>query len=173
MSKPTPSPKPIFNSPTLQASLDNGTIIFIGVNGITALAVTNAIIQTDQIAAQTTLSLNIIGQNSSSNVNAISVPKSAVAYGVSPKIYVNSQEALDQGFSQDANNYYVWYKTTFRNYELSIVFATNASQAEFPLAILALVVIFIFSLSIAALVLSKKRKENCEEREELDYSTYL
>ncbi len=167
---PTPAPNPIFNSKTLQATLSNGTIVYLGVNGITALTVTNAVIKTDQVAAQTTLSLNIIGQNSTGNVNAIAVPKAAVTFGVTPKIYVNSQAASDQGFSQDANNYYVWYKTIFINYELSIVFATTASPAEFQLAILATVVIFIFFFSIAALVLLKKRKENSEE--ELDYSTY-
>jgi hypothetical protein len=168
--KPTPSPTPIFNSSTLQAIFSNGSIVDLGVNGITAFSVTNATISTNQLAAQTTLSLTIIGQDTTNNVNTISVPKTAVPYGVTPKIYVNTQVALGQGFSQDANNFYVWYKTVFSNYELSIVFAPNALPVEFPLVlILAIVGIIIFSLSISAVVL-KKRKESLVEDNE--YSTY-
>ena len=167
---PTPLPKPVFNSPTLQATFTNGSIVELEINGITALAVTNATISTDSLAAQTTLSLTIIGQKTTNNINAITVPKTTVNYGATPKIYLNSQVAPDQGFSQDANNYYVWYKTIFSDYELSIVFASNAAPDGFPLWIILLIVIIVFSLSVTALVLSKKRKGNCEEDNE--YSTY-
>ncbi len=109
-------------------------------------------------------------QSTTNNVNAITVPKTALTYGVTPKIYVNGQVALDQGFSQDANNYYIWYKTVFSDYELSIVFATDASPAGFPITvILPIEIITISSFSIVAVV-SKKRKENCEE--DMEYSTY-
>jgi hypothetical protein len=166
---PTPLPKPIFNSPTLQATLTNGSIVDLEINGITALAVTNATISTDPLAAQTTLSLTIIGQNITNNVNAITVPKTTVNYGATPKIYVNSQMAPDQGFSQDANNYYVWYKTIFSDYELSIVFAANAPPDGYPLWIILSIVILVFAFSVTAVVLSKKKKGNCEDD---DYSTY-
>ncbi len=167
---PTPLPKPIFNSPTLQATFTNGSIVDLEINGITALAVTNATISTDPLAAQTTLSLTVIGQNTTNNVNAITVPKTTVNYGATPKIYINSQVAPDQGFSQDANNYYVWYKTIFSDYELSIVFAANAPSDGYPLWIILFIVIIVFSISVTAVVLSKKRKGNCEE--DYEYSTY-
>ena len=170
----TPSPttlaKPIFNSPILQATLTNGSIVDLEINGITALAVTNATFSTDPLAAKTTLVLTIIGQNTTNNVNAITVPKITVNYGATPKIYVNSQVALDQGFSQDANNYYVWYKTIFSNYELSIVFAANAPPDGYPLWIILSIVILVLSFTVTAVVFLKKRKGNCEEDD--DYSTY-
>ena len=113
--------------------------------------------------------MTIIGQNITNNVNAITVPKTTVNYGATPKIYVNSQMAPDQGFSQDANNYYVWYKTIFSDYELSIVFAANAPPDGYPLWIILSIVILVFAFSVTAVVLSKKKKGNCEDD---DYSTY-
>jgi hypothetical protein len=159
---PTPSPKPTFNSTTLQAAFSNGSIIDLGVNGITALSVTNAVISTDQFAAQTTLSLMIIGQKTTDNLSNFTVPKTAVTYGVTPKIYVNNQMALDQGFSQDADNYYVWYKSVFSNYELLIVFASQASPAGISLWVILSVFAIILSISIGAVFLNKRRK-SCEE----------
>jgi uncharacterized protein involved in tolerance to divalent cations len=114
--------------------------------------------------------LTIIGQNTTDNVNVITVPKTTFISDVTPKIYVNSQLASVQGFSQDSNNYYVWYGTIFRDYELSIVFTTNASPTQIPSTIiLSIVVIVIFSVSIA-MVLAKRRRDNCGEDNE--YSTY-
>jgi hypothetical protein len=159
---PTPSPKPTFNSTTLQVAFSNGSIIDIGVNGITALSVTNAVISPDQFAAKTTLSLMIIGQKTTDNLNTFTIPKTAVTYGVTPKIYVNNQMALDQGFSQDADNYYVWYKSVFSNYELLIVFASQDSPAGISLWVILSVFAIILSISIGAVFLNKRRK-SCEE----------
>jgi len=152
----------------LQATFSDGSIVDLGVNGITAFAVTNATISTDQTAL-TTVSLSIIGQNSANNVDIITVPKTAVAYSVTPKIYVNNLVALDQGFSQDANNYYVWYKTVYSTYELSIVFTTNVSSVEFPLWIILFVIIIFFPLTVAALAFSKKEKSLEEYSENSTY----
>ena len=166
--KPAPSPKTIFNSPIIHATFSNGSIVDLGVNGITAFAVMNAVISTDKLAAQTTLSLTIIRQSTTNNVNAITVPKTVLAYGVTPKIYVNNQMAPNQGFSEDTNNYYVWYKTVFSNYELSIVFATDASPAGFPITvILAIVVMIIFSLYIVGVVSKKRKASNVEDMDNL------
>jgi hypothetical protein len=116
------------------------------------------------------LSLIVIRQNISDNLYTISVPKTAVPYGETPKIFLNNQVASDQGFSQDSNSYDVWYKTASSSYELSIVFSPNGSLVEFPLAsILAIVVIIIFSLSIAAVFLKRKKGSLAED---IEYSTY-
>ncbi len=132
------------------------------------MTVTNAVISTDQSTAQTTLSFAIIGQNTTNNVNDITVPKTALAYSVTPKVYVNDQVATNQGFSQDASNYYVWYKTVYSNYELSIVFARDESPAGVPIPVfLAIVLITILSLYCVSVV-TKKSKQNSEK--DLEYS---
>jgi hypothetical protein len=166
---PTPSPKPTFNSTTLRATFSNGSIIDLGVNGITALSVTNALISTDHFAGQTTLSLMVIGQKTTDNLSTFTVPKTAVIYGVTAKIYVNNQMALDQGFSQDANNYYIWYKPVFSNYELLIVFASQASPAGMPLWVILSIFVIMLSITIGAVFLNKRRKsfeENIENFED-------
>lgn len=117
---------------------------------------------TDQSAAQTALSLAVIGQKSTNNLYTITVPKSAVAYGVIPKVYLNGQVATDQGFSQDANNYYVWYKTLFSNYELSIVFALRAVPTEFPMAAVLSIVVIVF-VSFATVILRKKIEQGLKK----------
>jgi hypothetical protein len=104
----------------------------------------------------------VIGQKTTDNLNTFTVPKTAVTYGVTPKIYVNNQIALDQGFSQDANNYYVWFKPVFSNYELLIVFASQASPAEISSWVIFYIVVIMLSISIGAVLLNKRR-ESCEE----------
>lgn len=160
--KPTPSPQPIFNSKTLQATFSNGSNVDLGVNGITALAVTSVVFSTDEYASQTTLSLAVIGQKSTNNLYTISVPKSALAYGVTPKVYLNDQVAMDQGFSQDANNYYISYKTLFSNYELSIVFALKAVPTEFPMAVVLSIVVIVF-VSFLTVLLRKKIEQSVKK----------
>jgi len=100
----------------------------------------------------------IIRQDETNNLNTITVPKTAISYGVAPLIYVNNQMAPNQGFWQDAKNYYIWYKTTFNSYELLIVFEPKASLVGFPIAA-TLSISLIAPLSIAA-VLLKERKES-------------
>lgn len=115
--------------------------------------------------------MTVIGENTTNVVTTLTIPKTTVPDGGTPKVYVNSQVTSEQGFSQDQNNYYVWYRTFFRDYELSIVFAPNAPQVEVPLSIILviIVVILLFSTSITA-VFAKKRKKNSDE--DLEYSTY-
>jgi hypothetical protein len=43
----------------------------------------------------------------------MTIPKSDISYGVSPVVYINGQKTSDQGYTQDANNFYVWFITSF------------------------------------------------------------
>jgi hypothetical protein len=43
----------------------------------------------------------------------MTIPKTAIFYGNSPVVYINDQKATNQGYTQDANNFYVWYTTGF------------------------------------------------------------
>lgn len=155
--KPTPLSTPIFNSPILKATSVNDSVIDLGVDGLTAFAVLNAIISTDQSKAQTTLSLIIIEENGINSINTITIPKTAIPYGIAPRIYLNNQMAPDQGFWQDAKNYYIWYKTIFNNYELLLVFATQAAPIGFPISAI-LSIIVIVPISVSAVFLKKETK---------------
>jgi len=43
----------------------------------------------------------------------MTIPKTAISYGNSPVVYTDGQRATNQGYTQDANNFYVWYTTRF------------------------------------------------------------
>jgi hypothetical protein len=105
--------------------------------------------------------LTVIGQKGTNSLSNITVPKTAIPYGVTPLIYVNNQVAPNQGFWQNAKNYYIWYKTIFNNYELLIVFAAKASPIGFPIAAI-LSIVIIVPLSVAT-VLLQRRKESREK----------
>jgi hypothetical protein len=60
----------------------------------------------------------------------MTIPKTAIHYGTNPVIYIDGQQAPNQGYTQDANNYYVWYTTQFNTHQVSIHFiAPSTSQA--------------------------------------------
>jgi len=43
----------------------------------------------------------------------MTIPKTAIPYGINPVVYINGLQAPNQGYTQDANNFYVWYTTNF------------------------------------------------------------
>jgi hypothetical protein len=59
------------------------------------------------------LSFTITGSNETACLGNITIPKTAVSYGTNPIVYINGQQASNQGYTQDALNFYVWYITKF------------------------------------------------------------
>ncbi len=83
----------------------------------------------------------------------VTVPKSVVAFGTSPAVYVDKQLAAEQGFSQDAENYYVWCTLPFSR-EVSIVF----SGAESAISEFALGAILLVGVAVCVAVVFKLKK---------------
>jgi hypothetical protein len=119
----------------------------------------NIILESNQSASTTILSFTITGQTATTGFGNITIPKTSVAYGTTPIIYVDGQSAPNQGYTQDANNYYVWYTTHFSTHKVSIVFAKGSSIPEFPSSvILSLFAVSTTVIIIGALVLTKSKK---------------
>jgi len=126
---PSPSPSPSPTS-TIQATTESGTTVDLTISGnITSSQIFSVNITTNQSAATTTISFTLTGQSGTTGFSNITTPKSAVPYGATPSIYIDNQPAQDQGYTQDANNYYVWYTTHFSTHEVSIVFTTTSSSS--------------------------------------------
>lgn len=89
----------------------------------------NVIIATNQSATTTVLSFSLTGQNGTFGFSNITIAKNSVPYGKTPAVYIDDQLAPNQGFSQDDNNYYVWYTTHFSTHQIQIVF-TSASAPQ-------------------------------------------
>ncbi len=151
----TPLPTPIPNTITINALTDSGknaSLTFQG--GITSSSISGISINTDGSNTTTTISLAIVAQSNTNGFDNVTIPISAVPYGTIPTVYVNNGVAQNQGYSHDSKNYYVWFKTGYSTYELSIAFQTQPAPSDFPLW----ATIVIIGIVIASIVLVMLKK---------------
>ena len=152
---PTPSPTPIPNSiiiTTLTESGKNASLLFQG--DITSSSISSISITTDGSNTTTTVSLAVVAQSKTAGFNNVTIPIAAIPYGTTPTIYVNNGVAQNQGFTRDANNYYVWYQTSYPTYELSIAFESKAAPVGFSYWVI-IVVVIIVVVAVAVVYLQK------------------
>ena len=125
----------------LQATTDKGEVVNLPISGnITASQIHNVIIATNQSASTTIVSFSVRGPSGNIGFSNITIPKVDIPYGKVPAIYIDDQLAQNQGYTQDANNYYVWYTTHFSAHQVSIIFRRaanstpkqNQSQVNWP-----------------------------------------
>jgi hypothetical protein len=162
---PSPTPK---STPTLNPSsviiklttLDNSTVD-LTIRGDGASSTVSAATMTTNDSNSTVISLALVGLDVTNGFSNITIPKQAVPLGTTPKIYINSQMAPDQSFTEDANNYYVWYTTFSKTYQLQIVFGQGSSTVDsFPLWIVAVVVVVIVVVAVLVVILPRKLRIN-------------
>jgi YVTN family beta-propeller protein len=133
----------------------------------------------------TTITFHISWENGTTGFSNITISKSEVSYGTIPTIYLDHTQAPDQGYTQDANNYYVWCTTPLNMDEISetasIMFVTpsqsptaSPNQPKSPFqalpvdAIYGLVAVAVAVAVVAVLMspkigLSKKLKQKVEK----------
>jgi hypothetical protein len=138
---PAPTPTPIATpSPTqapetVQVKTASGATVDVAISGnVTSSQMSNAFIATNQSAATTAISFTVTGQSGTAGFCNMTIPKNAVAYGVTPEVYVDGQPAQTQGYTQDRDNYYVWYTTDFSTHQVNIVFTTTPNNTPVPTA---------------------------------------
>lgn len=129
-SSATPTPSP---ATTVSATTDSGATVDLAISGsITSSQMSNVKISTDLFATTATVSFNVTGESGTTGFGNVTIPKSAVPYGSTPTVYIDNQPAQSQGYTQDANNYYVWYTTQFSTHNVSIVFTTTSTPTTSP-----------------------------------------
>jgi hypothetical protein len=127
ISSPTPNPTP--SPTTLPATTDNGAMVNLTISGnITDSQMSNVTISANQSATVTTVSFNVTGEGGTTGFGNITIPKSEIPNTTTPTIYIDGQAASNQGFTQDTDNYYVWFTTHFSTHQISIVFAPASSS---------------------------------------------
>ena len=128
---PTPSPSPNPLETTVKAKTDNGTPVDLTIRGnVTSLQMSNVTIATNQSTISTTLSFTLAGESGTTGFSNMTIPKTAILYGVKPVVFIDGQQAINQGYTQDPENFYVWYTTQFSTHQVKIQFAGPlASQA--------------------------------------------
>ena len=113
-------------------------------------------ISTNQTASTTTISFTVTGTSGTTGYGNITIPKSAVPYGTTPTVYIDGQKAANQTYTQDGNNYYVWYETHFSTHKVAIEFAGKAVQPTSLYLVLAVVVVVI-AIILATVAIAVKR----------------
>ena len=111
---PTPSPKPTPLATTVPATTGSGTTVDLTIGGnVTSSQISNVKITSYQPTKTTTLSFRVTEPNGTTGLGNMTIPKTAIYSGTNPLVYINGKQAPNQGYTQDANNFYVWYKTSF------------------------------------------------------------
>ena len=78
-----------------------------------------------------------------------------------PVVYMEGQQTPDQGYTQDANNFYVWYTTHFSTHQVRMQFTVSStSQAKSfePILAVGILVPEIISIFTVIAVRRSRRK---------------
>jgi hypothetical protein len=137
---------------TVPATAHDGSTVNLAIGGnINSFQMSNVTVATNQTAATTTISFTVTGESGTIGFGNITVPKSSVLYGPTPTIYIDGQSASNQGYMQDATNYYVWYTTHFSQHQISIVFTQSFSSGSAAQSSL-LQIIYGIAIALAVIV---------------------
>jgi hypothetical protein len=58
----------------------------------------------------------------------MTIPKNAIPHGTSPLILIDNQQTANQGYTQDSNNFYVWYTTHFSTHQVNVHFIVPSTS---------------------------------------------
>ena len=126
----TPSPSPTPLATTVSAKTDSGAIVELAISGnVTSSQISNATITSNQPTTTTTLSFTIVGPNGTVGLGNMTIPKTVIHYGTNPVVFIDGQQATSQGYTQDANNFYVWYTTHFSSHQVAIQFVVLSTSS--------------------------------------------
>lgn len=78
-----------------------------------------------QSEMSTVVSFTVSGNEGDVGFTTMTIPKSAIPYGAYPVVNVDGVPASKQGFTSDADNYYVWFSTSFSTHQLTVQFVNS------------------------------------------------
>jgi hypothetical protein len=123
---PRPTPKPTWNPPPrIEANTTSGLIVRMTLAGNVTPSQFSDITLTNESAQAAQLSFVLSGQAGNTGFGNVTIPKTAVCNASSIAVLIDGQPAQNQGYSQNANCYYVWFTTHFSTHQVSIVFSTD------------------------------------------------
>jgi hypothetical protein len=155
----TPTPTPIPH--TIQATKEDSNKATITINGgnIAASQYSNGTITTNQTASTTILAFTVTGETGTTGFCNLTIAKSEIPYGTTPIVYIDGTPAENQGYTQDANNYYIWYTTHFSTHQISVQFSSvKNTTLETPVWTYAAVIVVVLAIIFVATVVVSKRK---------------
>ena len=161
--KPSPSPTPL--ETTVKAKTDSGATVNLAIRGnITSSQMSNVTITTNQSTNSTTLSITVTGQSGTTGFSNVTIPKNAILYGTNPVVFIDGQQAANQGYTQDPQNFYVWYTMYLNTHLMKIQFAVSLkpqmSSFESLLAVGIIAPEIILVYAVIAIRRLRRRPEN-------------
>lgn len=117
ISQPSPTP-----APTATAQPTFG---FTMTGNITGSQVSDINWVTNQTT--TKISFTVTGESGTFGFSNITIAKNRIPQTTTPVIYVDNTIVPEQGYTQDANNYYVWYIVHFSTHYILINFSRDAT----------------------------------------------
>jgi uncharacterized repeat protein (TIGR02543 family) len=156
---PTPTPEPTPSTSIIAIDTTNNNAYSIAISGnVTAQQISNMTITPYQSNATTTVTFTITGTSGTVGFGNMTIPKTAIPYGTSPVVYIDGQQAPNQGYSQDADNFYVWYTTHFSTHQVEISFtAGTTTQPQVTTLWYALVVIVVVAATTMVAIVSRRK----------------
>jgi hypothetical protein len=123
-----------FNSTNLIATVTtNGEIYGVGLSGnVTTNQMSNLTITPHEDIATTSVAFTVTGEHGTMGFGNLTLSKNAIPYGTAPLLYIDGVLAENQGYTEDANNYYVWYTTHFSTHEITIEFLSKDTITPTP-----------------------------------------
>jgi hypothetical protein len=119
----------------------------------------NMTITPHQTNDTTVVAFTVSGETGTTGYANITIAKSAIPYGTIPKVYIDGVEAQNQGYTQDADNYYVWFTTHFSTHQITIQYANATVQTTAPWLIIAPVAIAVLVILLIMVAVIRKRKK--------------
>jgi hypothetical protein len=111
------------------ATTSYGATVYLAISGnVTSSEISNAMISSYLPTKTTTVSFTITGPSGTAGFGNMTIPKTAIYYGSSPVVYIDGQQALNQGYTQDVNNFYVWFTTGLSAHKVSIQFVVLSTS---------------------------------------------
>jgi hypothetical protein len=123
----------------------------------------NVTIVTNQSGISTTVSFTVTGESGTTGYSNITIPKTLILYGTTPTVFIENQQATNQGYTQDTDNFYVWYSTQFSTHQINMQF-TKPVTAQTASYVNALAVgLFVPELVLIFTVIAVKRLRRSPE----------
>jgi len=87
----------------------------------------------------------------------MTIPTNVVIDKTTPTIYIDDQPAQNQGYTQNEDNYYVWYTTSFSTHQVTIQFPLPSASIVTASGNLLFIVIVIPEIVLAFTVIATRK----------------
>ncbi|MCW3998615.1 MAG: PQQ-binding-like beta-propeller repeat protein [Candidatus Bathyarchaeota archaeon] len=151
-----------FNSGSLIATVTtSGETYDVTLSGdIASNQMSNITITPHQSKNTTTVGFTVTGESGTSGTGNLTLSKSAIPYGTTPLVYVDGVLVEEQGYTEDADNYYIWYTVHFSSHEMTIEFTSTQNAPDQGLGVWLGVgaAALLFAVLLVLIVLFKRSK---------------